>query len=291
MNLKTKAPLVAGSTAFVLANVKLLIGIISGSMAVISSAVDSIMDLLVSAANFIAADKSDKAPDEQFNYGYAKLEVIMGFVEGFFIFGIGIFLIYSGGMKFFSQTEPIKVGIALYVMIFSVIVTGCLILYLQNSYKQTKSLIVKADILHYKTDLFTNIGIIMALVIINFTGFMMIDAIIGILIGILIIVSAIKLVKESGKILIDEAVSEEILKDIECFIDNHKGVTSHHDLKTRKSVDKCYLTAHIVFDTKISLLDAHTIGNEIENYVQKTYDDYVWDINLHFDPTDDGDIK
>ncbi|NLK66903.1 MAG: cation transporter [Campylobacteraceae bacterium] len=289
MNLKTKAPLVAGVSAFILANVKLLVGVLSGSMAVISSAMDSIMDSLISAANYIAADKADKAPDTQFNYGYAKLEALMGFVEGFFITGIGLFLIYASGVKFFSEPEVIKTDIALYVMIFSTIVTFLLILFLQSSFKQTGSLIIKADILHYKTDLFTNIGIIVALVIVKLTGYILIDAIIGVFIGIFIVYSAISLIKESGRVLIDEAVPEAVLKDIEKFIDSHSGVTSHHDLKTRKSVDKCYLSAHIVFDTKISLLKAHTIGDEIEDYIRDTYSEYSWDINLHFDPSDDSE--
>lgn len=288
MSLKTKAPLVAGITAFTLANLKLIVGVLSGSMAVISSAIDSIMDSLISAANFIAADKSEKEPNQQFNYGYAKLEAVMGFVEGFFITGIGIFLIYTSGVKLFSQPEPIKVDIALYVMGFSTVATALLVLFLQSSFKKTGSLIVKADILHYKTDLLTNIGIMIALIIVNLTGLSVVDTIIGVLIGVFIVYSAIKLVKESGKILIDQAVPEDVLKDIEAFMDSHSGVTSHHDLKTRKSVDKCYLTAHIVFDAEISLLKAHTIGDDVENYIRNTYNEYVWDINLHFDPADDS---
>lgn len=288
MTIKNKAPLVAGVTAFLLANFKLVVGLISGSMTVLSSAIDSIMDCVVSAANFIASSKADQEADRKFNFGYAKLEGVMSLLEGFFIAGIGIFLIYTSTTKIINPPESIKVDIALYVMIFSLIVTGTLLLYLNNAYKKSGSLIIKADLLHYKTDFFTNIGIILALVIIHFTGFIIIDAIFGVLIGVYIFISAAKLMKESGAVLIDKAVEPEILTSIEKFIDDHDGITSHHALKTRQFGDNAYITAHIVFTPNISLKQAHDMGDDIENFIMDKYKQYNWDINLHFDPTDDS---
>lgn len=289
MTIKNKAPLVAGITAFLLANFKLVIGLISGSMTVLSSAIDSIMDCVVSAANFIASGKADQEADREFNFGYAKLEGVMSLLEGFFIAGIGIFLIYTSATKIFYPPETIQVDIALYVMIFSLVITGVLVMYLNNAYKKSGSLIIKADSLHYKTDFFTNAGIIVALVIIYFTGFIIIDAIFGVLIGVYIFISAAKLMKESGAVLIDKAVDPEILTAIENFIDDHDGITSHHALKTRQFGDNAYITAHIVFTPNISLKKAHDMGDEIENFIRDNYKDYKWDISLHFDPTDDSD--
>lgn len=288
MTIKNKAPLIAGIMAFLLANFKLIIGAVSGSMTVLSSAIDSIMDCVVSAANFFASTKADQEADSKFNFGYAKLEGVMSLLEGFFITGIGVFLIYTSAVKVINPPESIKVNIALYVMIFSLIVTGVLILYLNGAYKKSSSLIIKADILHYKTDFFTNVGIILALVIIHFTGLIIIDAIFGVLIGVYIFISAIKLMKESAAVLIDKAVNPEILNFIERFIDDHDGITSHHALKTRQFGDNAYITAHLVFTPNISLKKAHDMGNEIENFIINTYRDINWDINLHFDPTDDS---
>ncbi|NLY03308.1 MAG: cation transporter [Campylobacter sp.] len=288
LSVKNRAPLVAGITAFLLANFKLLVGIISGSMSVLTSAVDSIMDFIISTANFIASGKAEQKADREFNYGYAKLEGVMSLLEGFFITGIGIFLVYASGAKIFNPPEAIKVDIAIYVMIFSLVVTGGLVFYLDRAYKVTNSLIIKADSLHYKTDFLTNLGIIVALLVIRFTGFIIIDAIFGFIIGVFIIISAFKLIKESVVVLIDRAVEPEILEGIGRFIDAHGGITSYHDLRTRTFGNSAYITAHLVFTPNISLKKAHDMGDEIENFIAKTYNQYEWDINLHFDPTDDS---
>lgn len=287
MRLKKKAPIVAGVVAFTLAIVKLVVGMLSGSIAVIASAIDSTMDSVISLANFFVADKSGKDPDNRFNYGYAKLEAMMSFVEGIFVFGVGVFLLVSSIGKCFKDDLTIKVDIAFYVMCFSSFVTFFLVRYLQRAYRKTNSLVIKADILHYKTDLFTNLGIALSLVVIHFTGLLVVDIIVGLLIALYIMLSAVKLILQSGRILIDEAVSLDIVDDIKQYISSHPEKTSFHDFKTRKSVDKCYLTAHLVFNRDISLMDAHAIGDDIETYIAKTYAAYAWDINLHFDPYDD----
>ncbi|PSM51752.1 divalent metal cation transporter (ZT_dimer domain) [Campylobacter blaseri] len=291
MDIKNKAPFVAGLTAVMLAIVKLIIGLFSGSVSVIASAIDSILDAIVSAANYIVVSKSDQEPDGKFNYGYAKLEAIMSFLEGFFIAGIGSFIVYSGAMKIINPQGPIKLNIALYVMIFSFIVTGFLIVYLTKIYKKTNSLIIKTDILHYKSDFFSNLAIIAGLVVVYFTGWHIVDSIFGIAIGLYIMYGALGLIKESGYILIDGAVDEDIVLDIKEFINSNSKIRDFHDFKTRKCVNKCYLSIHLVFDRDILLFDAHEIGDSVEKYITEKYNQYEWDINLHFDPYDDSKIE
>lgn len=285
---KQKAPVIAGGVSVFLACMKLVVGIFSGSMAVLSSAVDSMMDFLVSALNFFAIKKSNENPNSKFNYGFGKIEALMALMEGIFIILIGIFIFAGSIKKLIYPESGVGIGTAIYVMLFSSMITFCLVFYLNLVCKKTKSLIVKADALHYKTDLFTNLGIIISLVIIKVTGFVMLDAIIGILISVYIVYSAISLAKDGVYVLLDGALDDEIVKDIVAFIDAHKEVTSHHCIKTRKSGDTCFFGAHLVFDNEITLLKAHSIGDEVEFYIQDKYSKYKWVIDLHFDPEDDS---
>lgn len=285
---RTNAPLISGLIAVFLAITKLIAGLMSGSMSVLSSAIDSMMDSLVSAINFFAIKKASDDPNSKFNYGFGKIEALMALGEGIFIILIGNFIFYSSIQKLITPEVDINFGIAFWVMVFSFVMTGGLIIYLNSMAKKTNSLIIKADALHYKSDFFTNFGIIIALLVIKFTGFVMIDAIIGILISIYIIYSAIKLAKEGVYVLLDGALDDEIVRDIISYIDNHEEVRSFHFLRTRKSGDTCFFSTHLVFNPNITLYNAHSVGDDIESYVSQKYSGYNWVIDLHFDPTDDS---
>lgn len=285
---KTKAPMIAGATAISLAIIKLIVGILSGSMSVLSSAIDSMLDFVVSELNYFALKKSEKNPNETFNYGYGKIEPLMALFEGVFIVLTGCFIFYTSAQKIFSSEHSIDTNASLYVMLFSLVATSLLIYYLSIVSKKTNSIVIKADSLHYKVDFFTNVGIIVALILIKITNLMIIDAIIGVVVSIYIVLSAIKLIKEGIYILLDGSLEPEIVDDITKFIKNRKEITSFHYLRTRKSAETCFLSAHLVFNDKITLINAHDIGDEIERYIAQKYSKYKWVIDLHFDPKDDS---
>lgn len=287
-NLGRIAVITAGTTAFLLAVVKFIAGIYSGSVSVLSSAIDSMLDLLVSALNFFALRKSQAAPNAKFNFGYTKLEAMAAMFEGILIIAIAAFIFYESILKFRADETNIDINSSLYVMIFSLLVTGALVAFLNSVAKRTNNLIIKADALHYKSDFFTNLGIIVALIVIKFTGFVIIDAIFGIAISGYIANSAIALMKESFGVLLDEALNPQIVTKIEEIIGSKSEIKSFHDLTTRKSSDICYLGVHLVFDRDISLLKAHRISDEIENEIRSEFKELKWDITTHLDPYDDG---
>mgnify|MGYP000939053606 FL=1 len=178
-----RAVIVAGATAFALAAVKFAAGLIGGSVAVLSSAIDSMLDLLVSALNFFAIRKSQAAPDAKFNFGYAKLEALAAMFEGVLIVGAGAFIFYESVRKLQTEQAPVDTAFSLYAMALSVAVTGLLVAYLSRVARRTRNLIVRADALHYKSDLFSNLAVIASLILVEFTGFAAIDAVFGIVIS------------------------------------------------------------------------------------------------------------
>lgn len=281
------AVITAGITAFLLALVKLVAGIISGSISVLSSAIDSMLDCLISVLNFFALKKSNAPANDKFNFGYTKLEALAALFEGALIIAIGVFIFYQSTLKFGEKEINLDINLSLWVMIFSLVVTGILVAFLNSIAKKTQNLIVKADALHYKSDFFTNLAIVLALIIIKFTGFVIIDAIFGVMISFYIVHSAINLLKESLAVLMDKALEPEIIASIENIIASNSEISSYHGLTSRKSANTCYLSVHLVFDREILLVDAHGVSDRIEEEIRAKFGEFEWEILTHLDPFDD----
>lgn len=289
MKLEKRATLVASGVAFILLLIKFSVGILSGSVAILASAIDSLLDIAVSLFNYFALQTADKKADERFNYGRGKVEAIAAVIEGVIITISGLFILYLSINKIITNNYPTHMDEAIYVMIASTLITGALVLFLNYVAKKTHSMVIKADVLHYKVDLYSNGGILLALFLISFTQWMMIDAIAGIIIAIYIIYSAYKLIKEGILILLDAALDHEMVQKIVDVIDKQKEITSHHFLKTRQAGKDIFVSVHLVFNDKISLLQAHQISDRVEHKLEKIDTHYNWKLSIHLDPHDDSE--
>lgn len=283
------APVVAGAVAIILAIVKFIVGITSGSLAVLSSAIDSMLDCLVSALNYFALKKSNANPNDKFNFGYGKVEALVALFEGAFIVGIAVFICYSSVQKLLNGAKSVETTSAMLVMVISMVLTGLLVLYLRRVYKKTGNLIIKADALHYKTDLLTNLAIFIALFVIWITGYDVVDAIFGIVVSIYIAFSAFGLVKEGVYILLDGALPSDVVRAIIDILNSKEDVKSYHYLKTRKSGEKSFFSVHLVFDPNISLSKAHKVAGDIESDIKSKFSTQKWVFDTHFDIEDDRD--
>lgn len=281
------APLIASITSIILAILKFILGFYSSSMSVLSSSMDSLMDSIVSILNYFALKKSKEKANVRFNYGYDKIESLMSFTEGLLIIGVGIFIFLGGIDKIIHPEHNLDFNIALFVMVLSLIVVGGLIIYFSKILKSTNSLVIKADLLNFKSDFLTNLGIIVALFIIKITNWVWIDGLIAVSVSVYITISAIKIVKKSAIILLDGAVSEKIIDKIIDKIKSDPNIVSFHNLRTREGVNIYFLDADLVFKKGISLQDAHNAAKHIEEYIKETFDSNPWIINFHFDPVDD----
>jgi len=288
---ENKAVIAAGACAFLLALVKFTSGLFSGSVAVLGSAIDSMLDFIVSLLNLFALRKSKKQADERFNFGYTKLEALAALFECVIIVLAAGFIFYESIKKFSEPNLEIDLGLSLGVMIFSVVVTLCLVLFLNQISKKSGNLIIKADALHYKIDLFSNLAVIISLLIIKFSGFVMIDAIFGIVISGYIAQSAISLGKDALGVLLDHAASPEVTEGIIKMIKAKQRISGFHYLNTRQSANTIFLTLHLVFDKDISLYDAHEVADSLEAEIREKFRDYSWQITTHLDPYNDKEGK
>ncbi len=291
MTMQKRATIVSSSVATVLVIVKLIVGIVSGSVAVLASAIDSGLDLAVSLFNYFAVTNAEKPASEKFNYGLGKVEAIAAVIEGVVITMSGLFIGYKAVMKIIHPEPITHLDASIGVMILSIVMTGALVAYLNHVAKVTQNMVIKSDALHYKTDLLSNGAILVSLAVIYFTDFFMVDAILGILIAVYIIYSAYELIHEGILMLLDVALEEEIVEKIKEAIVNEPGVTDYHWLKTRKAGNDYFVDVHLVFNPEMSLLEAHRIGDNVEEKIKAIDPKADWLINIHLDPYDDSVIN
>ena len=269
MTPERRATAIAMATAGMLAAIKTLVGFASGSMSVLASATDSLGDLFVSFINFLAVEKSVDPEDHDHNYGHGKIEGFAALFEGLVIAGSAVTLVFFSIEKLLAKAVITRLDSSLLVMIFSMIATFFLVRYLRGMTQSTGSLIIKADELHYRTDLITNGGVLIALIVIKLSGLILIDAVVSITISIYILYSAFGIMREGFHMLMDHSVSEELRVDIIHTIESASPrVRGYHCLRTRVSGKTTFIDAHVVFDSEISLHDAHEISDQIEKSLQ-----------------------
>lgn len=288
MRLEKKATIISSATATLLIIIKLFVGIASGSVAVLASAIDSVLDLAVSIFNYFAVHNSEKAPDEMFNYGRGKIEALAAVIEGLIISASGLYIFYAAIDKLINKYETTYLTESILVMFASAIITSALVIYLNYVAKATSSMVIRSDALHYKTDLYSNAVILISLVAIHFTHLYMIDSILGILIAIYIIYSAFDLIKDGTLMLMDVAMPDETVDKIKAIFEADPNVTSYHQLLTRASSKDAFISVHLVFNVSTSLFDAHRVCDTIENKIQMLDSDLNWNMVIHPDPYDDS---
>ncbi|MDO8453087.1 MAG: cation diffusion facilitator family transporter [Sulfurimonas sp.] len=291
MRLEKKATVVSTSVAGLLVLIKMAIGIFSGSIAVLASAIDSFLDLTVSLFNYFALNNAEKDPDEQFHFGRSKIEPLAAVIEGTIISFSAIFILYEA-LKKFVHNEPMQhITESVLVMVASFVITAILVLFLNYVAKKTKNMVIKADALHYKTDLFSNGSVLIALALISYTGEQLIDPILGVGIALYMIYSAIPIIKEGVLMLLDAAIPQEDIQKIQNIIESEPEITTYHDLKTREAGSHIFISVHAVFNINISLYDAHLISDRIEEKLRKLFEDKKSHILIHLDPYDDSIIN
>ncbi|AOO65732.1 cation diffusion facilitator family transporter [Sulfurospirillum halorespirans] len=291
MTLQKKATIVSSATATILIVIKLFIGLLSGSVAVLASAIDSVLDLIVSAFNYFAITKAEQPANKKFNYGKGKIEALAAVIEGTVITVSGLFIFYSAIKKALFHEPLERLSESILVMLISLGLTIALVIFLNYVAKKTRSMVVKSDALHYKTDVLSNGAILVSLVLIQVTGFELIDSIMGVIISIYIIHSAYEIIRDGVYILLDASLDEEIVESIKNIILEEKELSDFHYLKTRKSANTNFVDVHLVFSPGISLMRAHHAGDRIEEKIKALIPEGEWVINAHLDPYDDSEIN
>jgi ferrous-iron efflux pump FieF len=270
------------TTACVLIIAKVIAWFMTDSVSILATLVDSSLDVLASLLNMVAVHHALQPADREHRFGHGKAEALAGMGQSMFIAGsAGILLLQGFGRLIRPQDISAGLEVGVGVMIFSIIATMALIMFQRYVIKHTDSTAIKADALHYKTDLLVN-GSVIAALFLTFYGWAHFDAIFAIAIAIFILYSAWHIVRESIDLLMDHELPDEEKQKIRAVVIQHPKTRGFHDLRTRRSGTTVFIQLHLELDATLSLFDAHAIANEVEQQVVKLFPDV--EVIIHEDP-------
>lgn len=273
MNSKTKVARLSIISNSVLILMKLLVGIATGSVSIISEAIHSTMDLAASIIAFFSVKISSKPADAEHPYGHGKVENISGVIEALLIFAAAILIIEESVKKILHPGEAVgSFAIGFIVMFISAAINFWVSNKLYKIAKQEDSIALEADALHLKTDVYTALGVGLGLFLIWITKLNVLDPIVAILVALFILKESYELLKTAFNPLLDVKLSDEDIKVIEKAIAKYSSVyCDFHDLRTRKSGSTNYIDLHLVVPENMSVKEAHDICDEIEMDLQNSF--------------------
>lgn len=259
---------------------KLVVGIITGSVSIISEAIHSTMDLLAAIIAFFSVKISDLPPDKHHPYGHGKYENISGVIEAILILVASIWIIVEAIKKITTNEKIESIGLGALVMIISAIINFIVSKQLYKVAKRTNSIALEADALHLKADVYTSIGVAFGLFLIWLTNYRILDSIVAILVAIFILWESFQLLKKAFSPLLDVSIEESDILIVKQYFENNK--LNFHNLKTRKAGKYKFAEIHLNLDGKKSLEEVHSICDNIEKELELLISDFQ--ITIHVEP-------
>lgn len=281
-NLLKNVSIFALCVSVILILIKTTAYLISGSMIILSSLTDSFFDLFISIMNYVAILYSSRPKDDKYKFGYNAIEDIAGLAQTCFIIGSSFFIAIES-VKNLIIKEKLEIdNTSIYVMILSIFLTLLVVLYQKYTLKRQRSLVIESDSVHFMSDLITNIGLLIALTVIKYTGFQQIDSIIGICVACYMSYSSFKIGKVAFGNLMSKELPDEMKNQILEIINLNKYVKGYHEFRTRRSGRSKFVQIHIDLDRNMNFEEAHEVSEEIEDEIQKKIGDI--EIIIHKDP-------
>lgn len=254
---------IISNTALII--IKVVAGLLSGSVSIVSEAIHSGMDLVASIIAFLSVRVSSKPADEEHPYGHGKIENISGLAEGLLIFVAAFLIIKESILKILHPVEISETGMAIVAMIISAVVNMIVSRILYKVAKEEDSVALEADALHLKTDVYTSAGVGIGLILIKFTGISILDPIVAITVACLIVKEAWHLSKNAFSPLLDARLSSDEEQKIKEVMKTYKTkVIDFHNLKTRKSGNVRYIDFHMTVNADLTAKDSHQLIKNIE---------------------------
>lgn len=280
--LKRRAAIASVTVATVLIAAKAAAWLTTGSVGLLSTLIDSALDLAASLINLIAIRQALQPADEEHRFGHGKAEPLAGLAQSGFVLGSAGFLLVHAGERLVRPTPVSNTEVGYAVMALAIGLTIALVLYQRYVVRRTGSLAIKADSLHYSVDLLSNVSVMFALALSSRFGWLWADPLVAIAISLFILHSAWQILKDSLNLLMDRELPDEDRERIRRIACSHPGVIDIHDLRTRSSGTHVFIQFHLELDGNMTLLDAHTIADQVMNELEQAFPDA--EVLIHEDP-------
>jgi cation diffusion facilitator family transporter len=282
MNAKVKIARLSILSNTFLIILKVVAGLMSGSVSIISEAIHSSMDLMAAIIAFFSVRVSDNPPDSRHPYGHGKVENISGVIEAILIFIAAAWIIIEAVKKFMGEPFELEsIGIGSAVMLVSAIVNTIVSRKLYKVAKETRSVALEADALHLKTDVYTSLGVAAGLGLILITDIYWLDPVVAILVAFLIIKESYSMLMKAFNPLLDEAWKADEVEDLERKL-NEMNV-NYHQLRTRIAGNYRFLDLHIELPKDLSVESAHQYCDKVEETLIAKFENL--NVTIHVEPS------
>jgi cation diffusion facilitator family transporter len=269
MTPKSRAAALSIASNAILIALKLAAGAITGSIAIVTEAVHSLIDLVASVIAFVSVRKADAPADEEHPYGHEKVENLAAAIEGILILLGAAVIVFEASHRLVvgSAVESLGVGIA--VMGVSVVANLLVSTYLYRQGRATDSPALEGDAAHLRTDAMTSAGVLVGLGIVQVTGIAAFDSITALLVAVAIVWAGLGLVRRSSGVLIDEALPESELDRIETAIAAARTpeVAGYHKLRARRAGSRRHIDFHVQYRSGTSLERAHELAHQMRDEI------------------------
>lgn len=269
------------SVALSLVLAKTVAWAVTDSVTLLATLIDSTLDAMASLINLVAVRHAITPADDEHRFGHGKAEALAGLGQAAFIAGSAGFLLLESGRRILHPVVLESYGPGVVVMLFSIVATAALMAFQRYVIRKTNSTAIKADALHYRTDLLVNGSVIVALLL-SVRGWVGFDPLFAIAIAIYILYSAWAIVRQSLDDLMDRELPTFERDAIRQIAVAHPAVQGLHDLRSRRSGIATFLQLHLEVDDDLTLLQAHEVSDEVERQLQQSYPSA--EIIIHIDP-------
>jgi cation diffusion facilitator family transporter len=265
---------------------KVVAGVLTGSVAIVTEAVHSAVDLVASVVAYFSVRKAEEPADRSHPYGHEKVENLAAALEGVLIVLGAAIIIYEAINKLSSGAQVERLGIGIGVIGFSAAVNFTLSTYLYRQATLTDSPALEGDAAHLRTDAFTSVGVLVALALVAITGVDELDAVAALVVACAIVFTGVRLVSRSSRVLVDEALPEDELERIGAAIEGYgaREVIGYHKLRARRAGSRRYIDLHVQFARGTSLERAHQLSHELQREIGGQVGGA--DVLIHLEPED-----
>ncbi|SCC64964.1 CDF family cation-efflux transporter FieF [Kosakonia oryziphila] len=277
----TRAAVAATVMASSLLLIKIFAWWFTGSVSILAALVDSLVDIAASLTNLLVVRYSLQPADEEHTFGHGKAESLAALAQSMFISGSALFLFLTG-IQHLASPEPLRAaGIGITVTLVALFSTVMLITFQRWVVSKTHSQAVRADMLHYQSDVMMNGAILIALGL-SWYGWHRADALFALGIGSYILYSALRMGYEAVQALLDRALPDEERREIIDIVTAWPGVSGAHDLRTRQSGPTRFIQIHLEMDDNLPLVQAHIVAEQVELAILQSFPGS--DVIIHQDP-------
>lgn len=281
-SLMAAATWAAVGVAVTLIVAKLGAWLVTGSIGMLSTLINSALDALASLVNLLAVRHALQPADQEHRFGHGKAELLAGLAQAAFIIGSALFLIIEAIQRLL-RPEPIEAGwIAIAVMVFSIVATAGLVAFQYYVVRRTRSVAIWADSLHFVGDLLTNAGVIVALIVVDALGWLYADPLVALAIAAIVVYSAYGVLRRSYDMLMDREFPEDQRERVRNLALAHPEVLDLHDLRTRTSGRDSFIQLHLVLPATMTLQRAHEVSDDVESRIRAAYPGA--EVIIHQDP-------